>query len=108
MLPPATNCSTAPLSGCSNLADAGSDNPPLEQATTTHDPVQLAAWTEFHQQAGDLPPEQREVFDLLWYQGLTQEAAAVLLGVSVPTVKRRWAEARLRLGTALRQAEQEA
>ena len=42
-----------------------------------------------------LPPEEREVFDLLFIQELSQEEAARLLGVSVPTVKRRWRSARL-------------
>jgi RNA polymerase sigma-70 factor (ECF subfamily) len=64
-------------------------------------PDRLAAWGEFHEQAGRLPDEEREVFDLLWYQGLSQEEAAGLLGVSERTVKRRWQSARVRLFEAL-------
>jgi RNA polymerase sigma factor (sigma-70 family) len=37
----------------------------------------------------ELPEEQREVFDLVRIQGLTQVEAAELLGVSTVTVKRR-------------------
>jgi RNA polymerase sigma-70 factor (ECF subfamily) len=72
-----------------------------EPADTTHDPGRLALWTEFHQQVDALPPDEREVFDLLWYQGLTQDAAAKLLGISEATLKRRWLAARRRLHRAL-------
>ena len=44
---------------------------------------------------------EREVFDLLWYHGLTQDEAAALIGVSVRTVKSRWRSARLRIAEAL-------
>jgi len=44
-----------------------------------------------------LPDDEKEVFDLLWYQELTQAEAAALLNVSERTIKRRWASARLRL-----------
>src|SRR5262249_33204770 len=45
----------------------------------SHDPARLAAWGEFHERIAALPDEQREVFDLLWYQGLSQAEAAALL-----------------------------
>ena len=48
-----------------------------------------------------LNDEDREVFDLLWYQGLTQGEAAEVLGLSEKTVNRRWVAARMRLGMAL-------
>jgi len=61
------------------------------------DPANLAAWAEFHAQVERLPEEQRAVFDLLWYQELSQAEAAKLLGVSERTIKRRWASARLEI-----------
>src|SRR5262249_12907956 len=64
-------------------------------------PDRLAAWTEFHRQIERLPDEEREIFDLLWYQGLSQAEAASLLNVSERTVKRRWQSARLKLHEAL-------
>jgi RNA polymerase sigma-70 factor (ECF subfamily) len=67
----------------------------------SHEPGRLAAWTELHYQAGALPDAAREVFDLLYYGGLTQAEAAGVLGVSERTVKRRWAEARRMLFDAL-------
>src|SRR5262245_26372568 len=65
------------------------------------DPARLAAWGEFHEQIGSLPGEDREVFDLIWYQGLSQAEAAELLNVSERTIKRRWQSARLKLYEAL-------
>jgi RNA polymerase sigma-70 factor (ECF subfamily) len=75
--------------------------PPEAPAEATWGPTRLAAWAEFHEQAGALPEDEREVFDLLWYQGLTHAEAAALLGVSTKTVQRRWQAACLRLHEAL-------
>lgn len=68
----------------------------------TDQPADLLAWAEFHQKIEQLPEEERAMFDLLLYQGLTQAAAADLLGLSLRTVKRRWQHARLVLRDALR------
>jgi RNA polymerase sigma-70 factor (ECF subfamily) len=73
----------------------------LDPAGPVEDPERLAAWTAFHDQIEQLPEEERQLFDLLWYQGLTQAEAAALLNVSERTVKRYWASARLRLHQAL-------
>src|SRR5262249_44502073 len=54
------------------------------------------------EQVEQLPAEEREVFDLLWYAEMTQAAAAQVLGVAEITVRRRWLAARRRLGAALR------
>lgn len=70
---------------------------PAERADTTNEPSRLAAWREFHERVETLPDEEREVFDLLWYQGLTQAEAAAALNVSESTVQRRWLSAKLRL-----------
>jgi RNA polymerase sigma factor (sigma-70 family) len=77
---------------------AGANDP----GNTTLDPKKLAAWTEFHEQIGALPDEERDMFDLLWYHGLSQAEAATLLGVSERTVQRRWQAARLKIYEALR------
>ena len=74
---------------------------PADRGDLSTEPSRLAAWGEFHEQIGALPEEEREVFDLLWYQGLSQAEAAELLGVSERTIKRRWQAARLRLHEAL-------
>jgi RNA polymerase sigma-70 factor (ECF subfamily) len=57
-------------------------------------PSSLAEWADFHEQVGQLPEDEREVFSLLWYGGLRQAEVASALGVSLRTVKRRWLRAR--------------
>jgi RNA polymerase sigma-70 factor (ECF subfamily) len=77
--------------------------PPLgDWPDTTQDPARLALWREFHAQVEALPEDEREVFDLIWYQGLTRAEAAQVLGVAEVTVRRRWMAARLRLRDLLR------
>jgi RNA polymerase sigma-70 factor (ECF subfamily) len=75
--------------------------PAAATPVTTHDPGRLAAWAEFHAAVAALGEADRELFDLLWYQGLTQAEAATLLGVSERTVNSRWLAARVRLSDAL-------
>jgi RNA polymerase sigma-70 factor (ECF subfamily) len=82
-------------------ASGATQDPPGDLSDLTHEPSQLAVWTEFHRQVADLADVDREVFDLLWYQGLTQAEAAAVLGVSERTVSRRWISARLRLNDLL-------
>lgn len=72
-----------------------------EPADRSEDPSRLAAWSAFHEHIGALPDEERELFDLIWYQGLSQVEAAKILQVSTRTVERRWQAARLRLYEAL-------
>jgi RNA polymerase sigma-70 factor (ECF subfamily) len=77
------------------------EGPPEAAAAASLDPGSLTVWSEFHQQVEALPDEERAVFDLLWYQGLSQAEAAEVLGVTERTIKRRWQSARLRLHDAL-------
>lgn len=60
-------------------------------------PEDISQWTEFHSCIDKLPPEDQEIVNLLYYDGVSQEDAAKMLGVSVRTVKRRWQAAKLRL-----------
>jgi RNA polymerase sigma factor (sigma-70 family) len=101
---PAANHAT---DGKGRQTDSGS--PPLcEQPDSTLDPGRLALWTEFHRRVEELPDAVRAVFELVWYQELPQAEVAQLLGVSVPTVKRRMVEARVRLMDLLEGAEADA
>ncbi len=71
------------------------DTPPKhEPADTSGEPANLMEWTEFHEQIGTLPEEEQEVFNLLWYEQLSHEQAAEVLGVTTRTVRRRWQDAR--------------
>jgi RNA polymerase sigma factor (sigma-70 family) len=75
--------------------------PAYERSDLSSDPGRLALWSEFHRLADALPPEEREAFDLLWYQGLKPDAAAALLDVSARTVRRRMLAAMGQLHEAL-------
>jgi RNA polymerase sigma-70 factor (ECF subfamily) len=92
----------AHCAACAGAEDTNSPpEPAREPADTTHDPERLALWTEFHLTIEGLAAEDREVFDLLWYQGLTQAEAATVLGVTERTIGRRWVATRLNLHRAL-------
>lgn len=82
-------------------AVGGDEQPEPSAGDSTLDPASLAEWTELHERIEQLPEKEREVTELLWYHGLTQNEAAQLLGVSERTVKSRWREARLKLGRLL-------
>lgn len=79
--------------------------PPDEAGGAIHDraeqPDDLEAWSAFHTHVDALPDDEREVVNLVWYEGLTQEEAAGVLGISLRTLKRRWQSARCRLYDAL-------
>ncbi|MBX9679112.1 MAG: sigma-70 family RNA polymerase sigma factor [Gemmataceae bacterium] len=61
------------------------------------EPNDLSGWAEFHAQVEKLPADELEVVNLLYHEGLTQEEAARVLGISFRTLKRRWQSAKLRL-----------
>jgi RNA polymerase sigma factor (sigma-70 family) len=84
-----------PPDGSSSGAEGGD---PVE---ATEGPCEIDAWTDFHEAAEDLPAEIRDVFRLIWYGGLTQVEAAVVLGVSERTIRDRWQKARLAIHGAL-------
>ena len=67
------------------------------QPAKTERPETLASWAELHEAVEGLPEPQKEVFELAWYGGMSQQDIASLLGISVPTVKRRLRAARLAL-----------
>ena len=83
--------------------DGGLSNPGPrhEPSSRTLDGEKVRRWTEFHEAVARLPDDLRAVFDLLWYQEMSQAEAAALLGIAVPTVKLRWMKARLQLQQAL-------
>lgn len=78
-----------------------SATPLFEKSDDSLRPAGLADWSEFHEQAGALSDDEREVFDLIWYQSLPHSEAADLLNVSTKTIKRRWHSACLKLHAAL-------
>jgi RNA polymerase sigma factor (sigma-70 family) len=72
-----------PMHVVDHAADSGDDEElPIER------------WERFHATVEGLDGEHKEVFNLLWYLGLDQQAAAKAMGCSPRTVTRRWQEAR--------------
>jgi RNA polymerase sigma factor (sigma-70 family) len=86
-------------------ANHHTDHKPADEAGGSLDkgeePEDLAQWGLFHEHCEKLPDEEREVVNLLFYQGLKQEEAARVLGIPLRTLKRRWFTARTRLHQAL-------
>jgi RNA polymerase sigma-70 factor (ECF subfamily) len=90
---PGTNEKTAGLAYQQAMAD--------HPAPDGDDPYQLSLWTEFHGFIAEMEDEDRELFELVYYQGLSQPAAAQLIGMPLTTFKHRWQSARLRLALRL-------
>ena len=65
--------------------------------------MSLDDWAQFHQAVETLSDQEKEVVSLLYYQGLTQEAAAELMGVALRTVKLRWQSAKLNISRAVQE-----
>lgn len=87
-----------------HITDAkGADAAPgrVEVEPARRQPGSVEAWNLFHKQVEKLPEVERQVVDLLFYQGLTQAEAAEILAVSVKSIQRRWQAARLALHDAL-------
>jgi RNA polymerase sigma-70 factor (ECF subfamily) len=80
--------------GAGQVSGAG---PVMQKVDPGGEPATLAEWTDFHQKVQRLPGPEREVFDLLWYEALTQVEAAHVLGVTERTIKNRWRSAKLEL-----------
>lgn len=79
-------------------APGGGDLPLLEQVSDgVTGPVTALRYAQFHERASQLPDDEREVFNLICYVGLEQAEVAKRLGISVPTVRRRWRSARMLL-----------
>ncbi|NBY02934.1 MAG: sigma-70 family RNA polymerase sigma factor [Planctomycetes bacterium] len=60
-------------------------------------PANNEEWFEFFEILEKLSPESREVFDLMWLQGLNQKQAAKILGISLRTFIRRWIKSKLEI-----------
>lgn len=71
--------------------------PRYELSALDTDSIDSLDMARFHESVERLAEEEREVFDLIFYQGLAQAEVAELLGVSDRTVKRRFRAAKLSL-----------
>lgn len=64
------------------------------QSSSENDPQKIIEWVELHEQIEQLPAEEQEVFQLIWYRGLSKDDVATILNVDLRTVQRRWRAAR--------------
>ena len=78
----------------------GRGSPP-DPADQRDDPCHLARWSELHETIANLGEDERELFELLFYQGMNQIEAAALLELPVRTLQRRWQKARTNFMTRL-------
>ncbi len=78
-----------------DLPNAGCSDRDLsyDPSDTTYEPSHLAFWTEFHQEVGNLPDDQRAVFDFHYFAEFPQAEIARLLDMhpkaGQPVVDRR-------------------
>jgi RNA polymerase sigma-70 factor (ECF subfamily) len=84
-----------------NVSQLQFDNVP----EATSDAFTLAEWEAFHEAVGQLPEDEREAFQLIFYGDATYAQAATVLGVSERTVLRRVLVARRLLAEAVREPD---
>jgi RNA polymerase sigma factor (sigma-70 family) len=82
------------------VRDSSQDQPP-EPSDYSHNPADLALWSEFHARVAALPPEERDVFELHHYLDLPQAEIATLLGLHPRKVSRLWIAATEHLAETL-------
>ncbi|MDB5309559.1 MAG: sigE 34 [Gemmataceae bacterium] len=77
--------------------DGSTPDPVADQPASTDDPYNLAVWEEVHTTIEKLDPVELRLFDLLYYQGLTQTEAAAQTGIPLKTLRTKWQRARVNL-----------
>ncbi|MCA9030103.1 MAG: sigma-70 family RNA polymerase sigma factor [Planctomycetaceae bacterium] len=87
-----------PTSSCSQQVE------PAFEAPVSGEPTTLECWARFHESIARLPTEERDVFELLWYGGMSNSEVADALGISSRTARRRVLSARLRLQQQLEES----
>jgi RNA polymerase sigma factor (sigma-70 family) len=80
-------------------ADAASRTPAA--ANQTYDPARLALWTELHEQVGALDRDERTVFEMHYYLGMTQADIAHVLDLHPRKVSHLWIAATDKLADAV-------
>ena len=84
--------------------------PSDESGGTIHDragrPCDPLGWFDFHAAVERLPEDEQEIVNLLFYEGLTHDEAAKVIGTSSRTLKRRWSAVKMKLHEVLNRDEQ--
>jgi len=72
------------------------------QPCSSGEPGSLEDWIHFHELVETLPVEQRQVADMIFYQGMVVDEISIALQLPPRTIRRRWLAARLSLAKSLR------
>jgi RNA polymerase sigma factor (sigma-70 family) len=75
----------------------GEGDAPAEAGDSTYEPARLALLTEFHTQVEGLVGDERRVFELIYYGGLTQAEIARITALHPRKISRLWFSATRRL-----------
>ncbi|MDX1963262.1 MAG: sigma-70 family RNA polymerase sigma factor [Pirellulales bacterium] len=84
-------------------AETDGQNTIYNQLGTRDAELQDGFWQDVHATIDNLPTAERQAFELIWYQELTQAAAAEVMRVSERQLKRYWQSARQKMAFALRE-----
>lgn len=86
------------------LAETAADSAsatPAAAANQTYDPARLALWTELHEQVESLDRDERAVFEMHYYLGMTQADIAHVLDLHPRKVSHLWIAATDKLADAV-------
>lgn len=86
--------------------DASGSRPASALAQRTHDPLQLAAWSEFHARVPTLPDDERQVFEMHYYLEIPQAEIARITHIAPRQVSRLWIKAIERLTQGFSEIEE--
>jgi RNA polymerase sigma-70 factor (ECF subfamily) len=77
-------------------------SPPDGTGPDSADNSLSATLSALYRQIEELPANEREVVDLLYFHGLSQPEAAAILGVAERTIRRHWTAAKIKLFEGLK------
>lgn len=79
----------------------GAQHPALAAVADDPGPATLDDWTRFQHAIDSLPEDEREVMQLKWFCGLSEQKIAEVLGMSRSSVQRLWKAAKDRISEAM-------
>ena len=79
----------------SDMASTDQQNDHRQPIAPDGEPSSLIEWAEFYAKIDQLPEENKQIFDLIWFQGLSQIDAAKALDMPTRTFTRKWTETKL-------------
>lgn len=76
----------------------------LERAVMSDtNPTSIDDWTDFHLAVEQLPSNQKDVFDCIWYHDKSPKEVAAILHLTESAIHKRWRRARLKVAELLDQ-----